>query len=260
MSLSALIFNAEGALAETEDVHRAAYNEAFREFGFSWVWSRSDHIGLRHVEDGAERIRTYARTTHPVFWAAFRDSGVFARIFRRKAALYSGMLADGAVALRPGVSRLIGEAMSEGIALAAVTPGTRADFRRLLTGQLGGDAAGWIGTVISSEDESSRGANPYAAALEELGVAADAAIAFESSAHGTRRAAEAGLGVVATPGIYTSSERFDDAWLVLSDLGRPAEPFDILHGPDLPHDFIGIEALLALRRAVRGGQAQRSGG
>ena len=75
-------------------------------------------------------------------------------------------------------------------------------------------------------------------------------IAIDDSARGVRGAASLGLGVVATPGIYTSSENFDDAWIVLSDLGHPAEPFNILRGPELPHDFICIEALEALQRSV----------
>lgn len=36
----ALIFDVDGTLAETEELHRRAFNEAFAELGLDWCWSR----------------------------------------------------------------------------------------------------------------------------------------------------------------------------------------------------------------------------
>jgi beta-phosphoglucomutase-like phosphatase (HAD superfamily) len=41
MTLKALIFDVDGTLAETEELHRQAFNEAFSSLGISWTWSQS---------------------------------------------------------------------------------------------------------------------------------------------------------------------------------------------------------------------------
>ena len=37
--LEALIFDVDGTLADTEDVHRQSFNRAFAQSGLSWEWS-----------------------------------------------------------------------------------------------------------------------------------------------------------------------------------------------------------------------------
>jgi beta-phosphoglucomutase-like phosphatase (HAD superfamily) len=37
-TLQALIFDVDGTLADTENAHRAAFNEAFSEAGYDWSW------------------------------------------------------------------------------------------------------------------------------------------------------------------------------------------------------------------------------
>ena len=39
MELKALIFDVDGTLAETEEVHRQAFNETFAAQGLDWHWS-----------------------------------------------------------------------------------------------------------------------------------------------------------------------------------------------------------------------------
>jgi beta-phosphoglucomutase-like phosphatase (HAD superfamily) len=46
MTLRALIFDVDGTLAETEELHRAAFNEAFAEAGLSWFWTRELYAHL----------------------------------------------------------------------------------------------------------------------------------------------------------------------------------------------------------------------
>ena len=40
MKLKALIFDVDGTLADTEEVHRRAFNEAFQVHGLDWNWSK----------------------------------------------------------------------------------------------------------------------------------------------------------------------------------------------------------------------------
>jgi hypothetical protein len=55
----ALIFDVDGTLAETEDVHRQAFNQSFVEVGIDWCWSRAIYKELLRLAGGKERIRAF---------------------------------------------------------------------------------------------------------------------------------------------------------------------------------------------------------
>ncbi len=40
MSFKALIFDVDGTLAETEEVHRQAFNNTFADAGLDWYWNQ----------------------------------------------------------------------------------------------------------------------------------------------------------------------------------------------------------------------------
>lgn len=59
MALKALIFDVDGTLAETEELHRITFNEAFANAGHDWKWSRELYSQLLKVTGGKERIGRY---------------------------------------------------------------------------------------------------------------------------------------------------------------------------------------------------------
>jgi beta-phosphoglucomutase-like phosphatase (HAD superfamily) len=52
VKLQALIFDVDGTLAETEEFHRAAFNQAFARVGFYWHWDRELYKELLKVTGG----------------------------------------------------------------------------------------------------------------------------------------------------------------------------------------------------------------
>ena len=52
MALEALIFDVDGTLAETEELHRTAFNQAFSEAGLNWHWTEDDYENLLKVTGG----------------------------------------------------------------------------------------------------------------------------------------------------------------------------------------------------------------
>src|SRR6516225_2395432 len=62
---STLIFDVDGTLAETEAIHRRAFNAAFLESGLNWYWDRRTYKKLLRVAGGKERIRTFRLTQSP---------------------------------------------------------------------------------------------------------------------------------------------------------------------------------------------------
>ena len=57
--LKALIFDIDGTVAETEELHRKAYNCVFSEEGISWTWSKELYKDLLKVTGGRERLKHY---------------------------------------------------------------------------------------------------------------------------------------------------------------------------------------------------------
>ena len=57
--MKALIFDVDGTLADTEDAHRKAFNDAFAEFNFDWNWDQTLYKKLLKVTGGKQRIRFF---------------------------------------------------------------------------------------------------------------------------------------------------------------------------------------------------------
>ena len=206
--LEALIFDVDGTLAETEELHRRAFNTAFADAGLSWCWSRDDYRALLKTTGGKERITRFAAEQEldpaqvPV-----------ADLHRAKTAAYVALMAQGEIALRPGIAALIDEARDAGVALAIATTTTPANVEALCRAVFG-RAAGEVFAVIAAGDEVAAkkpAPDVYLLALQRLGVAADRAVALEDSLNGLRSAQAAGLACVVSPGLYTNGEDFTGA-------------------------------------------------
>jgi len=52
MMLKAVIFDVDGTLAETEEVHREAFNVVFEQSGLGWYWSPELYRELLKVTGG----------------------------------------------------------------------------------------------------------------------------------------------------------------------------------------------------------------
>ena len=62
MKLEALLFDVDGTLVDTEELHRQAFNQAFLEFELDWDWGPALYIDLLAVSGGVHRIAHYIDT------------------------------------------------------------------------------------------------------------------------------------------------------------------------------------------------------
>jgi HAD superfamily hydrolase (TIGR01509 family) len=226
--VSALIFDCDGVLADTErDGHLPAFNRTFAEFGLPVRWSEDEYAEKLRIGGGKERM---ASLLTPVF---VREAGLpedeegqkeaIAEWHRRKTAIYTEMVADGALPARPGVARLIAEALEGGWDLAVASTSAEASVRAVLEHVAGAEGASRFAVVLAGDVVPRKKPAPdiYELALERLGAPASDTLVIEDSRNGLEAASGAGLRCLITVNGYTAREDFHEAVLVVSSLGDP---------------------------------------
>ena len=229
-NFKALIFDVDGTLAETEqNGHRVAFNLSFREAGLDWQWSVSLYGKLLAIAGGKERIRGYIKQYQPHFQPPEDLTEFIAKLHQNKTHYYRKLLQEGAVPLRPGVKRLLQEARLQGIRLAIATTSALPNTLALLEKYLDPN---WFEVIAAGDIVNAKKPAPdiYHYVLEKMGLTAAECLVIEDSIQGLRAAVSADLKTVVTVNSYTQSEDFSEAVLVLSDLGEPEKPFQVLAG------------------------------
>lgn len=226
MALTALIFDVDGTLAETErDGHRVAFNAAFAEAGLAWHWDVELYDDLLAVTGGKERIRHFCARFDPAFLQRRDATALIAGIHAAKTRRYGALVRAGRIGLRPGVERLIREARASGIRLAIATTTAPDNVTQLLQTTLGDDAPGWFEVIGAGDVVPAKKPAPdvYLWVLERLGLDSAECVAIEDSEPGLEAAIGAGLATVVTPSAHAPSPRdpggaWQGAALVLEDL------------------------------------------
>jgi len=222
--LQALIFDVDGTLADTESVHLAAFNQAFAEFGLDWHWDEPLYTELLNISGGKERMAHYWKTIAPdlIEVSAHGVSDTLNRLHELKTAAYEAAVNAGAVSLRPGVLKLMDEALTQGLLLAIATTTSPVNIAALLRHAVGSD---WRLNFTAIGDASTaplKKPHPqvYLQVLATLGLPPAQCLAFEDSGNGLQAATRAGLATVITPTAYTARNDFQKALRVLPDLSE----------------------------------------
>jgi HAD superfamily hydrolase (TIGR01509 family) len=220
LKLKALIFDVDGTLADTEEAHRCAFNDAFRHHGLDWNWSRPRYAQLLLTTGGKERLRAFIDSLPLTRAQRARLTDRIPEIHSTKTGLYTRMIAQGRVPLRDGVARLMDEAGAAAIQLAIASTTTLSNIEALLTTNLGPGALERF-TVVGAGDQV-RHKKPapdiYELVLHELNRAAEDCVAVEDSRNGLQAAQLAGLFTIVTPSFWSETEDFAGADLVLPSL------------------------------------------
>jgi HAD superfamily hydrolase (TIGR01509 family) len=251
--LQALLFDVDGTLADTEEVHRQAFNAAFADAGVDWIWSHARYHELLSVTGGKERIRHYLDQDRPDFRLPADADEFIAGLHRSKTNHYVGMLTKGEVPLRPGVERLIREAHASGLRLAIVTTTTPENVSALFEHSFGVHEDEWFelvaaGGVVANKKPA---ADIYNYALEKMDLKAEDCLALEDSGNGLLSARAAGINVVITVNRYTDQHDFTAAALVLDHLGEPDLPCRMLQGMLSPGAVVDTDYLRRLHALCR---------
>ncbi|MBT3070386.1 HAD family hydrolase [Rhodomicrobium sp. Az07] len=247
--LKALIFDVDGTLAETEEGHRLAFNDAFADAGLDWDWTPALYADLLAVTGGKERIAHYIAQHRPHFAPPSGQPlpDFIAALHAAKTKRYAALLADGGIPLRPGVARLLREARQAGVRLAIATTTSPENVTALFDAAMP-EAFGWFEVIGAGDAVPRKKPAPdiYIHVLAALQLSPGECLAVEDSAPGLRAARGAGLKVVVALNDYTAFHDFDGAAVLIDHLGEPDLPFKLISGNANSCTFIDIELLRKL--------------
>jgi HAD superfamily hydrolase (TIGR01509 family) len=255
VTLSALLFDVDGTLADTEETHRQAFNAAFLEFGLPYEWGPDRYEVLLNISGGKERLAHFFEGLPASSEERSRLLANVSGLHRVKTERYAELVASGGSPLRPGVKRLIEEALAAGIRVGIASTTTSANVAALLDAELGSNAHKRFAVIACGDVVPAKKPAPdiYRLALSTLGLGPANAVAFEDSANGLAAAKAAGLFTVVTPTRWTALQDFGEADLTLPNLGDPAMPLDAVSSGRAGGPFLTLEALARLhaRAAAR---------
>jgi HAD superfamily hydrolase (TIGR01509 family) len=257
--VSALIFDCDGVLADTErDGHRVAFNRTFVEFGVPLEWSPEDYGPLLHIGGGKERLRSVC-TPQLLARLGLSDDpaaieSTVASWHRRKTEIYTQLVASGALPARPGIRRIASAAAEAGWVLAVASTSAEPSVRAVLEHAVGPGLATrfavFAGDLVPAKKPAP---DIYLLAVEQIRGGLGTTVVVEDSRNGLRAASAARLRSIVTISSYTAQEDFAGASLVVSSLGDPGDPTQVLADPfglrpGAEIDLATLEAVLGAPR------------
>ncbi len=185
MPVRALLFDFDGVLADTENIHVAAWQRVFGMMG----WEAADELCAQAVELD-DRV-----FLAKVFEQKKIHDGDVAGWVLRKQKITLDLLAD-CPRVYPGVVDFILHARRRRLKIAVVTTTWRENVTTVLK------AAGLlkkVDAIVAKEDvfKTKPDSEPYTRALSELGILPVSSVAFEDSPDGLASARGAGLFTIA---------------------------------------------------------------
>ena len=132
------------------------------------------------------------------------------------------LIDSGKLPLRPGISRIIDEAIAAGLKIAVCSTSNERAVQAVVDVMLGKERAKHI-TVFAGDVVAKKKPDPaiYLLAAETLKLDPAKCVVIEDSNNGLRSAKAAGMNCVVTVSSYTGDEDFKIADLVVPDLGDP---------------------------------------
>jgi len=203
--VTALLFGSISSVADTSEIQRASFNEAFAQHGLNWQWDRDDYRARLDQAGGRARIAAEADA---------RGEDVDAdAVHATKSEIFQQKLRQDAPGPRPGVLDALQAAKSRGWKTGFVTTTSRDNVLALLDALAPAVSSDDFDVIVASDqvDTAKPDAAAYTFALRALNEDSGAAVAVEDNPDGVRAASAAGVTCLAFPNDNTATSEFPGA-------------------------------------------------
>ena len=212
MNYKAILFGSIGTLIETSELQRSAFNQAFSENGLDWNWSPTQYQDLLKKSGGRQRIEDFAAQQGIEVDAS--------KLHDEKTKIFDDLMVSGDVLLRPGVAKVIDQAVANRIKLAFVTSTSKDNVNAVfqaLKNQLHRSNFSFIGNdkMVSNTKPKP---DIYLKALSELNLEAENCVAIEDTEVSMQSALAASIKCIGFPGAFAKDNDFSSAIVVTNNL------------------------------------------
>ncbi len=219
--MEALIFDCDGVLVDTErDGHRIAFNMAFADRGIDVEWSIEEYKKLLKVAGGKERMKFFFEENG---WPAQFDDRVelIISLHKRKTHFFMQLIESGALPLRPGIKRLVDEAITQNIKLAVCSTSNEKSVRLIVELLLGKQRENNFQAILAGDIVARKKPDPeiYNLCIEKLNINPQECMVIEDSRNGLMAAKAANFNCLITTNSYTADEDFTEADIIVNELG-----------------------------------------
>ncbi|CAJ1929418.1 unnamed protein product [Cylindrotheca closterium] len=222
--LEGILWDQDGVLADTErDAHRPAFNAVFAQDNLDTEWDVERYGKLLETGGGKERMTAHWNEVGwPENFPEDRQSKV-KELHLRKTDIFNEMIKEGNVPLRPGVLRVIDDAIAAGLKLAVCSTSSEFAVRNLVSTLMGPERASkfqiFAGDMVKAKKPAP---DVYNMAVETMGLDKSKCVIVEDSHIGLGAAMGAGISCIVTKSSYTVDEDFTGADMIVDELGDDA--------------------------------------
>lgn len=154
-----------------------------------------------------------------------------------KTEIFMELIDQGSIPLRPGVLRIVDEAIENNVQLACCSTSNEKAVSNLIQTLMGPDRAEkfqvFAGDMVKAKKPAP---DVYNMAVEKMGLDKDRCVIVEDTHIGVGAAVAAGIGCIVTISSYSAGEDFTGAQKVVNELGSD---------PDSP-DYVTLDTLASL--------------
>jgi len=208
VTIQNILIGSIGVLAETSDIQRRAYNQAFREAGLDWYWDKDTYKSLLLTSGGMKRLRRLSADKDQVL-----APDAIENLHARKTEIACREIAEKGIDLRPGIVELMRFARQAGITMALVTTTYRQNIQAIEVGARQSLRLEDFSQILTVEDVRQSKPHPevYNLALARLETDPARCLAIEDSVASLNSALEAGIQTLVTPGEFTMAQDYGNA-------------------------------------------------
>ena len=210
-TVKTIIFDVDGTLAETEELHRKAFNETFHKVGLDWYWNKSTYKELLKIAGGRERIKSYqSHLSQGDISLCEHDISI---LHTKKTKTYVRWVKNGALSLRPGIKSMITSAVEKKIKLAAATSTSLVNLVSLTKSCLGKDPNEIFHFLATGDlvKKKKPATELYDLVLKEMSIKSEECLAIEDSRIGMLAAKGANMQTLVSPSAYHLDDDFTES-------------------------------------------------